>query len=278
MPGRQLQLEEVGVHRELRGLGHGDRLAVPDRVAHRVPAVHLLPARAGLVVLAAELHRRARVELLVDRDALLQGRGQGEQLEGRPGLVALDAAHLRLHGQVPVGLTLLLVVTHHRPALGHGDDQAGARLDHVHGRDDRVPGPDHVAHVLLGQVHRLRVDLGLDGQPAPLDHVLPVLDRLAEAGGVEQRLVHVVAQERVPRTHAAVAGRPDLLRVEAGLLGLLGLLGGDQLQLGHPVEHHVAPVQRRARVADRVDRVRVLHQPGEHGRLGEVQLSAALIP
>ena len=140
-------------------------------------------------------------------------------------------------------------------------------------------GPDDLADRLLGGVLGLRVDRGLDGQPAALDHVLPILDRLAEARHRQQAAVDVVAEERVPGADAAVASALDVIRVVLLLLRRCGLLRGDHLHLGrsHPVEHHVATVHRRTQVVGRVVGIRVLHQAGQHRGLSQIEILGALV-
>ena len=144
-----------------------------------------------------------------------------EDLERRAGLVALDAAHRRLDGQVPVGLALLrsLPITGRLCAMATISPVPGWIMFMVEMSGSL--GPTTAADLLLRHVLGLGVDRGLDGQPTALDQVLALLGRLAEAGRVSQGSPHIVTEERVPSADAAIAGSLDFLLVETNLLGLL---------------------------------------------------------
>ena len=113
---------------------------------------------------------------------------------------------------------------------------------------------------------------GLDDQPAAIDHVLALVDGLTQAGRLEQRTPHVVAEERVSGADATVAGLLDLVLVEADLLRLPRLLDRDQLELGHPIEYDIATVECSTGVAHRIVGIRVLYQSGQHRCLCQREL------
>ena len=113
----------------------------------------------------------------------------------------------------------------------------------------------------------------MDRQAAALEQVLALLTRLAQRRHLirQQSLLHVVAQEGVRGSDAAVRRAANLRRIEGFLLGLGGLFRRDHadLRIGHAVEHQVAALNGLIRVPDRVQLNGVLHQPRQHGRLGE---------
>ena len=194
-----------------------DRDVLPSQLSKRSPG---------------EVHRRPGVVALGQRDAVLQRGGGGEGLEGRAGLEALGAAHLARRRVVPVGLALLGVRPHHRPALRHGHDLAGARLDHVHDRDDRVLGADRGADLLLHRVLRVagRSPVRIVRPPC-ISSFSPVGRRScpgSASASTERR--HVVADERVV---GALAAARQVLDLAGGELRLLRL-GRPPLALAVP--------------------------------------------
>ncbi len=95
--------------------------------------------------------------------------------------------------------------------------------------------------------------------------------RLAEGRVAQQVAGDVVAEERRAGVEATVLGR-DHVEAEAIALGLGGLRVGDDLELGHPVEHDVAALERAVGRVRRVVAGGVLHQAGEHRGLTQVQV------
>ena len=133
-----------------------------------------------------------------------------------------------------------------------------------------------VGHGLVGGVLHAQVDGGVDRQAAGLDELLALGDRVAQRLVVVEPVEHVVAEERRPGEDATVVG-VDRVEAEALLLQLLGLAVLDDAQLGHPVEHDVAALEGPVGVVGRVEAGRVLHQPGQHGRLAPVEVLGVLV-
>ncbi len=129
-----------------------------------------------------------------------------------------------------------------------------------------------VPHGLVGRLLVAQVDGGLDGEAA-VAHQVPALVRGAAERGVRVEVVERVAAEQGHLTvDAAVVG---LLRLqpERPVLGAVCLLLGDRAELGHPVQHDVAPLDRQVVAVGRVELRRVLHEPGQRGGLVEVELA-----
>ena len=171
---------------------------------------------------------------------------------------------------VEVGLAELLVAAH-RPRLREGAHVAGAGLDHGQAADGLVGRIDVVAHGPVGRLLHPRVEGGADGEPARAQQLAPLLGGLAEGAVLHQHVGDVVAEERRPGVDAAVVGLGHV-EPEVALLGLGGLLAGDDVQLGHPVQDDVAALQRLVRAVGRVVAGRVLDQAGQHRRLAQVEV------
>ena len=198
-----------------------------------------------------------RVEDLAQRDALLERGREREHLEGRPGLAALRVAELLRDDVVEVGLAGALVATH-RARLGDRLDVAGARLDHRQGPDRLVALEDVRADGVVGRRLHVHVDRGPDRQPAGLEQVDPLVGAGPEPLVLGEPVEDVVAEERGGGAHAAVARLLDV-EAEVALLEPVGLLPADHVELGHPVEHDVAPRDGLVLVVGRVVLGRVLH-------------------
>ena len=175
------------------------------------------------------------------------------------------------HHVVEEGLALLLAAAH-RPGLGDRLHVAGARARPSRAR--RRPGrarstwPVTASSAASWSRRSMR---GADGQAAGLEQLAALRDGLAERRVVEQVVPGVVAEERGAGEPAAVLGRDDL-EAELRLLGLVRLLAGDDVELGHPVEHDVAARQGPVGGVGRVVAGGVLHQAGEHRGLPQVEL------
>ena len=99
----------------------------------------------------------------------------------------------------------------------------------------------------------------------------PVLGRLAQPGVLGQPVEDVVAEERRLGADAAVLRRLDV-EAEVLLLDLVGLLPADHVELGHPVEHDVAPRDGLVLAVGRVVVGRVLHHAGQESGLPDLEL------
>ncbi|MPM03225.1 hypothetical protein SDC9_49489 [bioreactor metagenome] len=269
------QLDVERVDRPVGGRLQVHRRRRDGRVGDRPRLTQHERAAAGSERRALEAHRGIGRVRLVAGDALLQGGRQGEDLERRACLVALGATHRR--GRVVVVERLAAAVAHRGAALRHRLDLAGARLDHHHRPQRRVPVRHHGRHRLLGGLLDPRVDGGPDGEPATVEHPLAILDGRAERGRLQQLVDGVLTDERVAARRAAVARRAHRRRVELGRLGLIDLVLQARVELGHPVQHHIAALDRGLRVQPRVVRVGALHQAGEHRRLGQVEILRGLV-
>ena len=116
-----------------------------------------------------------------------------------------------------------------------------------------------------------QVDGGPDRQAAGLEQPHPLLGVAAQRLVLAQVGEDVVAEERRTRVDAAVLGRLRL-ELEAIRLDRVGLVAGDHVQLGHPVQHDVAAVAGAVGSVGRVERRGVLHQPGQDRGLVEVEV------
>ena len=230
----------------------------------------LLRPGAAVEVAGLELHRGRRVERLAQRDALLERGGEREDLEGRPRLAALRVAELLRDDVVEVGLAGALVAAH-RARLGDRLDVAGARLDDRQGPDRLVALEDVGADRVVGRRLHVDVDRGPDRQSAGLEQVDPLVGAGPEPLVLGEPVEDVVAEERGGGAHAAVARLLDG-ETEVPLLEQVGPLPADHVELGHPVEHDVAPRDGLVLVVGRVVLRRVLHHPGEQRRLARLEL------
>jgi hypothetical protein len=131
-----------------------------------------------------------------------------------------------------------------------------------------------VGQRLLGVGLGVAVQGGGDGQAAAEQQLDPVLALGAEDLVVEDRLEDEVAEERDLGVLAAVLAHP-LRRVQRqrGGLGRVGVGLRDQPHLRHPREDDVASLQRRVRVARRVVRRGLLHDPREQRGLWQCQVT-----
>ena len=158
-----------------------------------------------------------------------------------------DIAGARLdHGDRGSALALVL----HRDVLRHGVERRGLQIG-VEGRADRQATPAQ---------KRLALDLGLAEGRVGLDHPH---DEVAEVGGVGRR---------------ASVGLDRRLQDIGHLDGLGGgrLDRGDEPALDHLVEHHVAAGLRQVWIAGRVIGRRLLDDPGEGRRFHEVEFARRL--
>ena len=167
-----------------------------------------------------------------------------------------------------------VLVAAHRSRLRDRPHLAGARLDHRQRADGLVllvdvrPAPTASAaswkrrSIVVWIVEAAGVD-------QPLALVLVVTQRrvLLEVGE------HVVAEERrgASSRSRCWAGCGSSRRLWS--LTLSAFLLGDDAQLGHPVEHHVATLERALGVVGRVERRGVLHEAGQDRGLVEVELA-----
>ena len=179
-------------------------------------------------------------------------------------------------GVVEVGLPALLVLAH-RAGLGERADVTAAGLDHRQAADGLVGlvdvGGDRVVSGLL----HVEVDRGVDRQAAVVQRAATLLGRVAEHRVLQQPVDDVVAEERRPRLLAAVGRRLDVERLRQGLaLEPLGLLLGQDAELGHPVEDDVAPALGALGVVDGVVADGVLHEAGKRRRLEQVEVLGVL--
>ncbi len=133
-----------------------------------------------------------------------------------------------------------------------------------------VPAYGGVGGALEAQVHG-----GLDGQAAVEQQPPAVVGGLAQARVGHEVLHGVVAEERRGRGDAAVAGRGDL-EAERLVLACAAPRSRDDVELGHPGQHRVAPLRGLVGVVRRVVAGRVLDQPGEQGGLPQVELGGGL--
>ncbi len=211
-----------------------------------------------------------------ERHALVQRGGERERLERRPGLHADAGAVAGVGGEVDPGLAALLVGAE-GAVDDHRLDLAGARLDHRLGGGlvRGVLRRDVPVHRALRGLLRPRVHGGADREAAALEQLLPVLGGLPEHRVREDLALHVVAEERRLAGHAAAADVVDL-QPDGAALGLGGLGGVDPAERGHPVQDGVAALPGLAGMPGRVVGVGVADDPGEQGRLGEVQLGRVL--
>ena len=147
-----------------------------------------------------------RVDRLVGGDPSLEGSGQREDLEGRPGLHADGAAHGAIRVVVVGGFADARRTP--RSVLRHGDDVSGPGLHHRNGCrlaavvvrwDELVDG------VGSGPVD-LRVEGGADGVATAPEKGLSLLRGLAECLVGQDRLQNVVAEEGGVRRRASVGG------------------------------------------------------------------------
>ncbi len=111
----------------------------------------------------------------------------------------------------------------------------------------------------------------------PVPDLGPVGARLAEDRVAEEDLLDVLAEEgrALDRRDAAVA-RLGHLQAQRLLLGLVGLRLGDVADLGHALQHDVAPPGGLRLVVDRVVAARGLDDAGQQGRLRQAQVLGVL--
>ena len=275
-PGPRLELGEERVHR-LLGAGvevEGPRTGrVADRPAQPVAGIGTV---AVLELLVRDQNVLRGVDRRAQRDALVDGLGEDEDLEGRAGLEAVGVAVLLGHHIVEVGLPGGLVLAH-RSRLGDGADVPGAGFHHREPADGLVGRKDVGRHGRVGSLLHVEVDRRPDRQPAGLERRTTLLGGVAQHGVLEQPVDDVVAEERGLRLLAAVGCVLDPERLlQRPALEPIGLLLREHTELGHPVQHHVAAALGTLGVVDRVVAERVLHQPGERGRLEEVEVLGVL--
>ena len=204
--------------------------------------------------------------------ALLYGGGGRPSLEGRTEQVAVGAAHVIAHRVVPGGFAG--AVAHHGTRLAHRQDASGLRVDGVHHSDHRVLGPDHRTDRVLDDVLLLRQDREVDLQCAAVERVQPILVARTECRHLiaQHHALGVVADEGIGRALAAVDGGLHLGWIESLGSSRLGHLQRHALVAHLGVQHCAAPSQCGLQIVHRVGRTWVLHQAGQHGRLGDVQL------
>ncbi len=212
---------------------------------------------------------------MVQRDVLRDRRGEHERLEGRPGLEAVRVAVLLRDHVVEEGLAGL-DVNAHRSRLGDGLDVATAGLDLRQPADGLVRGVHVGRHRPVGCPLEAHVDGGVDGQPAGVEELPALLGGCAQLLVLQQIVEDVVTEERRARVDAAVLGLPDV-QAQWLRLGLVGLGLRDHVELGHPVDHHVAAIDCPVPIVRRVVAGGVLHQAGQHGGLPEVQPRGVLV-
>ena len=204
------------------------------------------------------------------------GRGQpaGFQSGGQA-----DGLHRGAHlppdpdGQVDLGV---LVGVEEVSAADHGQHLAGSRLED-HNGGVRMPPPSwNVAlHRLLGGLLEVQVDGGLDAQTTLEEQPLP-----DPATGAEGRVV----QEPAPDLLHEMPGRITGLETSRVLLKMGGrghgscvLLLGDELVGQHSVQHHVAALEALGVVQERVVSPGQLDDPGDQGRLRQVEVRHVLV-
>lgn len=205
--------------------------------------------------------------------ALKRGR-RNDRLERRTGLIARAAAHRPVHGEVDLRLVLAEAV---RARLAHRQDLAGARLDDGGGGRHFVGLVHVILDRLLGRLLGLRVERRTDRQTTLVPDLRPGLLGLAEGLVAQEHLAHVVAEEAgaLDRRDAPVLRLADL-QPQRCLLGLVGLRLGDVADVGHALEHGVAPLGGLGLVVDRVVPAGGLDDAGEEGRLLEVEVLGGL--
>ena len=203
--------------------------------------------------------RRRAVDEVVGREPGLERRGEGDDLPGGAGLPArVEGGDVVLAGLEPGAADHRLDLT----VLGvHGDEGSGEP-----GRGAQVV----VDHVLRFVLHR-RVLGRVDLQPTRQEGVLPLLRGAAQRG-----------VDRVVDQAALDLGDPGVRRPEVGRrhdgregrhVGLVGLGLGDVVLGDHPAEGERPAVLGALRVAERVVTRRVVDEPGEQGRLRDVDLA-----
>ncbi len=249
----------------MRGFGHrfGADVEVElgvddvDRVRRRALQRH--HATAGLVVVdfpgaaAGDLQRHRRGAVVVGRfgvDALLDRGRQDEGLERGAGLA------LGLPGVVE----LLFAFTAF--ARGEGDDRPGFRVDRGEAGDRAafVTGVTGFGDRGFGLGLQIGPDRRVGLEAAVADGVDPV--------AVDQFLLDQVEEEGVVDHLVLVAG------FEAEPVGARGAVFGlaDVALFDHRPQHLVAPFQRRLGVEEGVVFGGRLRQPGDHRRLGQVEV------
>jgi hypothetical protein len=119
---------------------------------------------------------------------------------------------------------------------------------------------------------RVRVERRLDRQATVLQHVAALLEGGPKRLVLEQVVDDVVTEERRRRVHTAVVDVLDL-EAEVLLLVLLDLVLRDDVELCHPLEDHVAPLERLVGELGRVVAVGVLHQAGQQCGLAQVEIA-----
>ena len=128
-------------------------------------------------------------------------------------------------------------------------------------------GHRSVSGPLEAQVHR-----GVDGEATGVDEPLALLHVAAQGLVLLEVGERVGAEERRGAVDAAVV---RLLQVEAQAtrLHLVGLVLADHVELGHPVQDDVTALDGALGEVGRVERTRVLHEPGQDRRLVEVEVA-----
>ena len=199
---------------------------VPGRLRHREDAALALlgvvvadavgaergdRAVAVRVVEDMRLVARRRLQGQGQRQALLQGRSQREDLEGRPGLERVGRRRQRELGVGEVGRRRGRLSVVGRPVDPVGGDRqhvSGARFDDDAGRGDAVARRDDRVDRVLGSFLDVRVERSTDDEPAFEQPPLPLLRRRPELGVGQQLRAHVLAVEGRRRALAAVGGGP----------------------------------------------------------------------
>ncbi len=178
-PRHLFQLDEERVHR-VRRPGVEVHVAGPGGV-RRGPWCRQLvgPVTTGPRVAGLEVEGGRGVDLVVQRDALHDGRGQHEDLERRPRLEAVCVTVLLRDGVVEERLAVVGVGAE-GTGLRDRTDVAGTRLHHRQAADRVVLGVDVVPDRLDGGLLELRLQCRLDGQPTAVQQLLALCHGLAE--------------------------------------------------------------------------------------------------
>ena len=265
--------DEVGIGGEGGGLEHVEETLRPG-VAHG----HGLEGCAvGAVDEVLEGLGVGSVDSLHGREALLKGRREGEDLEGRARLHA-DRATEAL---VDVVVVRRLAATLEAPfaVLRHRDDVARPGLDERDGRRT-------LAGVLDGDVRRrglhgggldIRIKSGADGESTAAQECLALDEGLAES---DVRLDHAdneVAEVGSVGRGASVGldrGVEDL--VDPHSCGRAGLDGRDEAGLRHLAEDEVAALLCKVWIAGGIECGGLLDDSGERRALDQVELGCRL--